>query len=495
MEHGGNGEAMAPLWKIIVVASIAAGVQFGWALQLSLLTPYVQQLGVPHVWASFIWFCGPISGLLVQPTVGYFSDRTTSRFGRRRPFIVVGAGFVAVAVFLIGFAADLGHMAGDSLHASMKPRAVVIFVIGFWILDVANNMLQGPCRALLADLSANNHKRMRVANSFFSFFMAVGNVTGYAVGSVNNLYKFLPFTTTVACDIYCANLKTSFLIDVVVLLVVTITAVTLVKETVVPSPKELPNGDAAPMTPFSKEVTAAFNNLSKPMWLLYLVTALNWIAWFPFLLYDTDWMGADVYGGKAQGTSEEKRVYDLGVHAGALGLMLNAVVLAFSSLLIEPLGKLVGGVKSWWAIVNIILAIGLFCTIPVTRMAEAYRATHGIVPPPANVKGGALSIFAILGIPLSVTFSVPFALASIYSSSAGAGQGLSLGIVNIAIVVPQMIVAAISGKLDEALGAGNLPAFVMGGIAAVVSAVVALFVLPNPPSQASVPVLMAGGGH
>ncbi|XP_030550824.1 sucrose transport protein SUC2-like [Rhodamnia argentea] len=495
MEHGGNGEAMAPLWKIIVVSSIAAGVQFGWALQLSLLTPYVQQLGVPHAWSSFMWLCGPISGLVVQPTVGYFSDRTTNRFGRRRPFIVAGAGFVAVAVFLIGFSADLGHRAGDSLHTPMKPRAVAIYVIGFWMLDVANNMLQGPCRAFLADLSANNHKRMRVANAFFSFFMAVGNVTGYGVGTINNLHKFLPFTTTVACDIYCANLKTSFLIDVVVLLVVTITAVTLVKETVVPLPKELANGDAAPMTPFGKEVTAAFKNLTKPMWLLYLMTALNWIAWFPFILYDTDWMGLEVYGGKAHGTGEQKRVYDLGVHAGALGLMLNSVVLAFFSLLIEPVGKLVGGLKTWWALVNIVLAIGLFCTIPVTRMAKAYRATHGMVPPPAHIKGGALGIFSVLGIPLSVTYSVPFALASIYSSTAGAGQGLSLGIVNIAVCVPQMIVAAVSGRLDQAFGGGNLPAFIMGGIAAVVSSLVALFVLPNPPSQASVPVLIAGGGH
>ncbi|XP_030550744.1 sucrose transport protein SUC1-like [Rhodamnia argentea] len=495
MEHGGNNEAMAPLWKIIAVASIAAGVQFGWALQLSLLTPYVQQLGVPHVWASFIWLCGPISGLLVQPIVGYFSDRTKNRLGRRRPFIIVGALFVAVAVFLIGFAADLGHMAGDRLDQKMKPRAVAIFVVGFWILDVANNMLQGPCRALLADLSANDHKRMRVANAFFSFFMAVGNVLGYAAGSISNIYKFLPFTATIACDVYCANLKTCFLIDIVFLAVVTISVVVSVKEVQQPSQMELAKGEPQPMTPFGNEVTSAFKNLSKPMWLLYLVTALNWVAWFPFILYDTDWMGLEVYGGKVQGTTAEKRLYNLGVHAGSLGLMLNSVVLGFASLVVEPVGKMVGGVKRWWAIVNFILAIGLACTIPVTKMAKAYRAAHGLVPPPANIKGGALSIFSVLGIPLSVTYSIPFALASIYSSSAGAGQGLSLGVLNMAIVIPQMIVSVVSGRLDEAFGGGNLPAFVMGAIAAVVSGLMALFVLPNPPSQDSMLALVAGGGH
>lgn len=159
--------------KIVIVAAIAAGVQFGWALQLSLLTPYVQQLGVSHTWSAFIWLCGPMSGLIVQPTVGYYSDRCTSRFGRRRPFIVAGAGFLATAVFLIGFAADIGHAAGDDVTKATKPRAVAIFVVGFWVLDVANNMLQGPCRALLADMSCNDHKKMR--NSKWIFLILHGS--------------------------------------------------------------------------------------------------------------------------------------------------------------------------------------------------------------------------------------------------------------------------------------------------------------------------------
>jgi len=132
----------SPLWKIIAVASIAAGVQFGWALQLSLLTPYVQLLGVTHAWSSFIWLCGPISGIVVQPIVGYTSDRSKSKCGRRKPFITIGTTLICSSVLLIGFAADLGYLLGDSLHQKTKPRAVGLFVIGFWILDIANNMVQ-----------------------------------------------------------------------------------------------------------------------------------------------------------------------------------------------------------------------------------------------------------------------------------------------------------------------------------------------------------------
>ncbi|KAK1403436.1 Sucrose transport protein SUC9 [Heracleum sosnowskyi] len=76
-----------PIWKLVLVFAIASGVQFGWALQLSLLTPYVQLLGIPHTWSAYIWLCGPVSGMLVQPIVGYYSDRCTAAFGRRRPVI------------------------------------------------------------------------------------------------------------------------------------------------------------------------------------------------------------------------------------------------------------------------------------------------------------------------------------------------------------------------------------------------------------------------
>ena len=79
--------------------------------------------------------------------------------------------------------------------------------------------------------------------------------------------------------------------------------------------------------------------------MLMLVTAVNWIAWFPYFLFDTDWMGREVYGGDVG-----QKAYDSGVHAGSLGLMLNAVVLAVMSLAIEPLGRVVGGKNTHHAV-------------------------------------------------------------------------------------------------------------------------------------------------
>ncbi|KAI9098558.1 hypothetical protein K1719_025183 [Acacia pycnantha] len=500
----------SPLRKVLAVASIAAVLQFSWALQLSLLTPYVQLLGIPHTWAAFIWLGGPISGMIIPPIVGYYSDHCTSRFGRRSPFIAAGALSLAVGVFLIGSATDMGHMFGDSLEKKIRPRAIVILVVGFWILDVANNILHGPCRALLADLAAGDQHKTRTANSFFSFFMAVGNVLGYAAGSFSGLHKMFPFTMTKACDVNCANLKSCFFLSMALRTTVSIIVLTYVKEKR-PSLGDKPTKEAggtdenvealegesrsAREMPCFGEIWGAFRVMKKPMWILLLVTCLNWIAWFPFLLFDTDWMAREVYGGIVG----EGRVYDMGVRAGALGLMLNSVVLGVTSLSIEALVRGVGGVKRLWGIVNFLLATCLALTVLITKIAEHTRRYTGDVeplPPSSGVKAGALALFAVLGIPLAITLSIPFALASIFSNSSGAGQGLSLGVLNLSIVIPQMVISVASGPLDALFGGGNLPVLLVGAVAAVISGLLSIFVLPSPPpDMAHTAAVAAGGFH
>ncbi|KAL3513558.1 hypothetical protein ACH5RR_026275 [Cinchona calisaya] len=470
-----------PVRNLIMVAAIAAGIQFGWALQLSLLTPYVQLLGISHNLAPIIWLCGPISGMLVQPMVGYYSDNCTSRFGRRRPFITAGAGLVAAAVVLIGFAADIGHICGDPLGNSGKPRAIAIFIVGFAILDIANNMLQGPCRALLADLSDGSARKTRMSYAGYSFFMAVGNVLGYAAGSYSKLYKLLPFTQTKACDIYCANLKSCFLISIALLLALTILALTFVREKAFSGPdpgSEEGNGGGKHHTevPFFGEIFGALKDLPRPMWILLLVTCLNWIGWFPFFLFDTDWMGREVYGGEVG-----DKLYDKGVRAGALGLLLNSVVLGVASVAVEPSAHAIGGVKRLWGGVNFILAACLAFTVLITKLAKSTRHSDGL--PAEGIKVASMALFSVLGVPLAVTCSIPFSLASIFSTDSGSGKGLTLGVLNLAIVVPQLVVSLLSGQFDALFGGGNIPAFVAGAIAAAISGIIALTKLPSPPAD------------
>nr|ALX37955.1 sucrose transporter 4 [Prunus persica] len=472
-----------PLRQLLRVASVACGIQFGWALQLSLLTPYVQELGIPRAWASVIWLCGPLSGLVVQPLVGHMSDRCNSRFGRRRPFIVIGAACIAVAVLIIGYSAEIGYLLGDR-GGGIRPRAIGVFVFGFWILDVANNVTQGPCRALLADLTAKDYRRTRVANAYFSLFMAVGNVLGYATGSFSYLYKVFPFSITSACNINCANLKSAFLVDIAFIVITTCVSIS--------AAQELPLSSSNSTTPFSEEgpgqsshaeeaflweLFGTFRYFSGSIWIILLVIALNCIGWFPFLLSDTDWMGREIYGGKPN----EGVNYSTGVRMGALGLMLNSVVLGITSVLMEKLCRK-WGAGFVWGIPNFLMTL-CFLTMLVITYVNKGIGIVGRDSPPDGIVIAALVVFPILGVPLAITYSVPYALISSRIESLGLGQGLSMGVLNLAIVIPQVVVSLGSGPWDQLFGSGNSPAFVVAAVAALAAGLLAILAIPRSAPQ------------
>ncbi|KAL2242178.1 UNVERIFIED_CONTAM: Sucrose transport protein SUC4 [Sesamum indicum] len=492
----GPGQSPRPrrvkLRTLLRVASVACGIQFGWALQLSLLTPYVQELGIPHAWASIIWLCGPLSGLLVQPLVGHVSDRCTSRFGRRRPFILAGAVSIVVAVLVIGHSADIGWLFGD--RGQKKTRAVVAFVIGFWLLDVANNMTQGPCRALLADLTGKDHRRTRVANAYFSLFMAVGNVLGFATGSYSNWFKILPFTLTSACNVSCANLKAAFIIDIIFILITTCISLSAAREQplisrfTAPHSGEMSQGSSNHEA-FLWELFGTFRYLPGTVWIILLVTALTWIGWFPFLLFDTDWMGREVYGGKPnEGTN-----YGIGVRMGSLGLMLNSVILGITSVLMEKLCRK-WGAGFTWGLSNILMSLCFVAMLAIAAIKMNLNIDDRL--PPDGVVIAALVVFALLGVPLAITYSVPYALVSTRIEALGLGQGLSMGVLNLAIVIPQIVVSLGAGPWDQLFGGGNSPALLIAAISAFASGLIAILAIPRtriektPRSIVQVPVFV-----
>ncbi|OVA06808.1 hypothetical protein BVC80_8723g12 [Macleaya cordata] len=467
-----------PLKRIFRVASMGCGIQFGWALQLSLLTPYVQELGIPHAWASLVWLCGPLSGFLVQPLVGHMSDRCTSRFGRRRPFIVAGAVSIVIAVLIIGHSADIGGLLGDKSSES-KPRAIVAFVLGFWLLDVANNMTQGPCRALLADLTGKDQRRTRIANAYFSLFMAVGNILGFATGSYSGWFNIFPFTVTSFCSINCANLKSAFFLDIAFILLTSYVSISAAQELPLSSIGSTSSADESleqshhSQEAFLWELFDIFRYLTGTIWIILTVTALTWIGWFPFLLFDTDWMGREIYKGKPN----EGQNYHMGVRMGSFGLMLNSVVLGLTSIVMERLCRKWGG-GFVWGVSNILMSFCFVAMLIISFVAKNMEY-FGNDLPPGIIVIASLIIFAVLGVPLAVTYSIPYAMITTRTESLGLGQGLSMGVLNIAIVIPQVIVSLGSGPWDQLFGGGNSPAFAVGAVAAFSSGLVAILALPR----------------
>ena len=526
------------LWKLALASMVAAGVQFGWALQLSLLTPYIQMLGIEHAFSSFIWLCGPITGLIVQPCIGIWSDQCTSKWGRRRPFIGVGVVMISVSVVIIGYSADIGYMLGDSHEdcqefKGARPRAAFVFIIGFWLLDFANNTVQGPARALLADLSGSEQRD--AANAIFCLWMALGNILGFSTGSYGNLYRLFPGLTSRACCVACANLKAAFLLAILFLAICATATMVAARETplvvVIRKEQQLvdrkrgtggvtPEGkqqeDVAPelMTMVSvidlhqdiddgvaEEDTRhrSYRRLSSPedgndkdvgavvmklllgvrklngsMKIVLVVMALCWLSWFPFFLFDTDWMGREVYEGDPKGNSTQVAAYLRGVGEGSFGLLLNSVVLGITSLFIDTLCHRIGS-KNLWALGNFIVFVAMACTGLITRT---------VVTPDGPKQHqwsrvAAVVLFTVLGFPLAITYSVPYSLTAELTADSGGGQGLAMGILNLAVVIPQTIVALGAGPWDALFGGGNEPAFGLASLCALAGGTIAVWKLPR----------------
>ncbi|XP_022999310.1 sucrose transport protein SUC3-like [Cucurbita maxima] len=522
---------------LILSCTIAAGVQFGWALQLSLLTPYIQTLGIEHAFSSFIWLCGPITGLVVQPCVGIWSDKCSSKYGRRRPFILAGSLMIAVAVVLIGFSADVGYILGDtnehcSVYKGTRMRAAIIFVIGFWMLDLANNTVQGPARALLADLSGPDQHN--IANAVFCSWMAVGNILGFSAGANGNWHKWFPFLLSNACCEACANLKAAFLFAVLFLTICTLVTIYFADEvplTAVDQPPRL--SDSAPLLNGNEQncpdilkpelnslngsnveygyqenmnlkdskskieenhsegyydgpatvvvkLLTSLRHLPPAMHSVLLVMALSWLSWFPFFLFDTDWMGREVYHGDPKGSLTDKQVYDQGVREGAFGLLLNSVVLGISSFFIEPMCQRMGA-RLVWAMSNFMVFACMTATtiISLISVSQYSEGVEHVIGGNSSIKNAALAVFTLLGFPLAITYSVPFSLTAELTADSGGGQGLAIGVLNLAVVIPQMIVSLGAGPWDALFSGGNIPAFALASICALAAGIVAVLRLPN----------------
>ncbi|PON40204.1 Sucrose/H+ symporter [Parasponia andersonii] len=529
------------LATLVLSCTVAAGVQFGWALQLSLLTPYIQTLGIGHAFSSFIWLCGPITGLVVQPCVGIWSDKCTSRFGRRRPFILAGSLLISAAVILIGFSADVGYLLGDTKEhcrtfKGTRTRAAFVFIIGFWLLDLANNTVQGPARALLADLAGPGQRN--TANAVFCLWMAVGNILGFSAGASGKWHKWFPFLLTKACCEACGNLKAAFLVAVVFLTLCTLITIYFAEEVplTVKEPHRL--SDAAPLLEDQQQnglelsrlkpgvptmdgsngkstmgshdnnanlkrekskadedqnsglsdgpgavlvnLLTSLRHLPPAMHSVLIVMALSWLSWFPFFLFDTDWMGREVYHGDPKGNSTEVKAYDQGVREGAFGLLLNSVILGISSFLIEPMCKRMG-TKLVWALSNFVVFACMAGTaiISLVSVAQYSNRIEHVIGANDTIKTASLVVFALLGFPLAITYSVPFSVTAKLTADSGGGQGLAIGVLNLAIVVPQMIVSLGSGPWDALFGGGNIPAFVLASFSALAAGVIATRRLPN----------------
>ena len=423
-------------WQIWNMSFGFLGIQMGFALQNGNASRILTDFGADVESLSWFWLVAPLTGLIVQPIIGYWSDRTWSkRFGRRKPFFLAGAILACAALVLLP----------NADHFTAYFPALLVGAGFLMLMDASFNVSMEPFRALVAD---NLHDDQSTKG--FSIQTALIGI-GAVVGS------FLPWILTnifgVSNDVQGVkvqpNVVYSFYIGALVFMAAILWTIFKKKEY---SPEE-----RIEMGIVSEETKKEKFRIPKEMWQLGLVQFFSWFGLFCLWVYTT--------------TALREHTYDLPtMEVIKAGLEANPTdaVLKSQHKLSEDLGDWVGIL---FGIYNGISAIFAFC-IPYIAKKLGKLKTHAV----ALLMGGiglVLMYFMpdktmmiipmiFIGIAWASILAMPYAiLAGVLPASQ---MGIMMGIFNFFITLPQIFSALFSGPIVKYMFGGNAAyALVLGG--------------------------------
>lgn len=161
---------MHPIFNMISLTISLCALQVVWSFEMGYGSPMLLSMGLSKSLLTLVWLAGPLSGLIVQPLMGRWSDQCQSLVGRRRPFLSWGSVAVCASLFWIAFMPGL-----------MKEWwiRVALCVLGFYLLDFSINVVQTACRALIVDQVSVDGQQ--AASAWASFMIGLGNIIGYGL--------------------------------------------------------------------------------------------------------------------------------------------------------------------------------------------------------------------------------------------------------------------------------------------------------------------------
>jgi len=419
------------LWLFAICCSLM-GVQFVYSIQFSLGSPlFKNELKLKQsVIAVILATSGPISGFIVQPVVGVWSDGCHSKWGRRRPFILAGAIGCVIGMALIGGSVDLGALFGDvrsSPDSSDHVWGIVLAISGLMIMNVFVNTIQGPARAIVLDLVPSD--KQQDGNAMVSGVMGISaiiaNLVGVPLFSTDEPYRNLFF------------LGVGF-----VLLASAITLIFAKEEQLVDDhPKGPHESDPALNTredgslPGFEEkdhtgvcgafykIYYAFKTIPKAMIIVVLTYFFSWCAYSPFMIYTTSFFSDNLYGG---GENVNK-----GITMGMYGLAIFAGAQWLFSLVLAPLTRCIP--VQWVYFITQAIASAAYCSFyfieNIDNLTTALIVTYAVM--------------AVIAINFTTMNSVPFGLVRGITGTKNAG--LYMGVLNAASVVAQTATNMLAG--------------------------------------------------
>lgn len=402
-------------WEIWNMSFGFLGIQMGFALQNANASRILQIFGADVHELSWFWIVAPLTGLIVQPIIGYYSDRTWTRLGRRRPYFLVGAILASIGLIL---------MPNSDMFTAFMP-ALWVGAGMLMIMDASFNVAMEPFRALVADLLPADQRTLGF--SVQTVLIGIGAVIG----------SWLPYIVTnwfgvsnqAAVGEVPLNLLISFIVGALVLIGSIVLTVVTTKEY---SPEEIAlmdhNEHELEEESSLLNIFSDFKVMPQTMRQLAWVQFFSWFGLFGMWVFSTPAIASHIYGLDISDT-HSKGFQDAGDWVGILFGVYNAVS-AIYAFFLPAIAKQLGR-KRTHALSLIIGGLGLLSIYIMPTKEWIILSMVGI------------------GIAWASILAMPYAILA--GSIPARKMGVYMGIFNFFIVLPQILNAFVGGPIVKYL--------------------------------------------
>jgi maltose/moltooligosaccharide transporter len=477
-------------WQLWNMSFGYVGIQFGFALQNANVSRIFETLGARVDEIPILWIAGPVSGLVVQPIVGYLSDRTWNRLGRRKPYFLIGAILASIALWVMPNSPALWCAAGM-----------------LWIMDASINVTMEPMRAFVGDMLPDDQRTVGFAVQ--TFFIGTSSVIGSLMPYL--LTNWLHLSNAAPAGQIPESVKWSFYIGGIVYFLAVLWTIVSVKEY---SPQQQASfhgastdqsREEAPLTLNSRRYTInGLTMLVLGLGFSGLIKLFGWDKGLYILSFGSCFYGclqiaaaARYRAGKEYGLVE--LVYDINNMPSAMKQLALAQVFTWFALFAffiyttaavtsyhygssDPRSEAYNAGANWvgvlMSVYNGVAALVSFL-LPVLARRTSRVTTHVICLVIGGI--GLCSMYFFkeprhlilsmvgLGIAWASLLTMPYAILS--SVVPYRKMGVYMGMFNIFIVIPQILAAALLGLLVRTAFHGqSVKALLLGGVSMIVAA-------------------------
>lgn len=409
-------------WQLWNISLGFFGVQIAYSLQSANISRIFATLGADPHSLSYFWILPPLMGMIVQPLVGKYSDRTWCRFGRRIPYLFVGSLVAILVMCMLPNAGSFGFAVGG---------AMVFGLVALMLLDTSINMAMQPFKMLVGDLVREEQKSL--AYSIQSFLCNAGSLVGYIFPF---LFAWIGIANTAPEGEIPDTVKYAFYIGAAILILCVLFTSVKVKEM---PPKEYAEFHGIDLQAQKEKSPGMLTLLKKAPSVFWTVGLVQFFCWAAFMYMWTYTNGAiaDTVWGTTDVRSAEYQ--DAGNWVGIL-----FAVQAIGSMLWALLIPKFKNVKTAYVISLLLGAVGFASVYFIHDQHLLFIS------------------FLLIGAAWAAMLAIPFTLLT--NSLSGNHIGTYLGLFNGTICLPQIVAAACGGMLLKMVGGSQASMFIIAGV-------------------------------